>query len=672
MVQVDAQGRRKPLDLPRPLPRDAHRADDERGAERLGAELLPLRGQHRDRLDRLAEAHVVGEDRADPEVAEEPQPAVAALLEREQWLGHRRRRRKRLVVPLVAAVEQRAERVVEDDVAELEPGVLELDARDRPDEVDHGALAAALEEQQRLLHLGASQCVPAPADADERLLRRRELDQLLLGERRVTDRELPVEPGECIGREQAARSRANARRGEVDAEAARRVDPVARQQHRHAELLEARNRGAKDEADVVVGELDPGGLCGVECEPAFGENGLDQAELPVHRDPRVGRAEEAEDRIAAVVEERGGEGQRRVVGRLEPELEDDGGGLLGSVAVVGLVGLVVGALVEAEAEQPGGAGAALEAAVDPVGEPALEGTEARMGRQLGLGRREAVEEELGRARTVPHEAVAEPDPRRAQPVARDLVDGAGVEVVDERVAVAVEGVRAHLGEGSGDRVERLLDRLVDRRAPVGEPGAAAVLELRVEEALRDRAGGEVEHGERRPGRPAELELRRCVGPQADQLGEPHAPCARSLSQAREVGNGGDSEVQVAGGEGAVGTAREHGRAHILLPQDLERCALGERIGLDQLGCGHEPFRIRVAEEVTPDRISQGREIPAQISRLSPERSRLCVDSTQAAYNPGRSAARPDFVLIQHKVRPPRDRLEPRRCAQTQDTRSMIY
>ena len=63
--------------------------------------------QHRDRLDGLAEPHVVGEDRADPEVAEEPQPAVAALLEREQRLGHRRGRAERLVVPLVAAVEQR-------------------------------------------------------------------------------------------------------------------------------------------------------------------------------------------------------------------------------------------------------------------------------------------------------------------------------------------------------------------------------------------------------------------------------------------------------------------------------------------------------------------------------------------------------------------------------------
>ena len=234
MVQVDAQRGREPLDLPRPLPGDAHRADDERGAERLGSELLPLRGQHRDRLDGLPEPHVVGEDRADPEVAEEPQPAVPALLEREERLGHRRRRAERLVVPLVATVEQCGEGIVELDVAELETRVLELDARDGSHEVDDGPLAAALEEQKCLLDLGAPQCVPAPAHADQRLLRRRQLDQLLLRQRRVADRELPVEPGERIGREEPARSRRDARRREVDAETARRADPVARQQHRHA------------------------------------------------------------------------------------------------------------------------------------------------------------------------------------------------------------------------------------------------------------------------------------------------------------------------------------------------------------------------------------------------------------------------------------------------------
>ena len=206
VVHVDAERRREPLDLAGPLARDAHRADDERRAERVGAELLPLGGQHRDRLHGLAEPHVVGEDGADPEVAEEPQPAVAALLEREERLRHRGGRAERLVASLVASGEQRAEGVVERDLAELEPRILELDARDGADEVDDRALAPAVEELQRLLDLGAAQCMPAALDPDQRLLGGGELGQLLLRQGRVADRELPVEPGESVGREQAARA----------------------------------------------------------------------------------------------------------------------------------------------------------------------------------------------------------------------------------------------------------------------------------------------------------------------------------------------------------------------------------------------------------------------------------------------------------------------------------
>ena len=267
----------------------------------------------------------------------------------------------------------------------------------------------------------------------------------------------------------------------------RRLDELTQLRGSSTGTPSSSNRGiavAEHEPDVVVGQLDPGGLRRVEREAALGEDGLDQAELAMDGDPRVGGAEEAEDRIAAVMEQRRREGQRRIVGRLQPELEDDGGRPLG---VVVLAGLVVGALVETQAEQPGGARAALEAAVDPVGEPALERAEAGVGRQLRLGRREPVEEELGSARPGAHESVAQPDPRGAKPVARDLVDGARVEIVDERVAIAVERVGADLGQGRCDGVERLLDRLVDGRAPVGEPGAAAVLELRVKKALRDRA-----------------------------------------------------------------------------------------------------------------------------------------------------------------------------------------
>ncbi len=68
-----------------------------------------------------------------------------------------------------------------------------------------------------------------------------------------------------------------------------------------------------------------------------------------------------------------------------------------------------------------------------------------------------------------------------------------------------------------------------------------------------------------------------------------------------------------------GAALEHGRAEILLPQDLERRRLGAGVGLDRLGCGHEPFRIRVGEEVATCSMQR---------RERPRRVGLCVDSTQ--------------------------------------------
>ena len=176
----------------------------------------------------------------------------------------------------------------------------------------------------------------------------------------------------------------------------------------------------------------------VERKAALGEDRLDQPELTVHGDPGIGRAEEPEHGVAAVVQKRGGEGQRRIVGRLQPQLEHDDGCA---------AGLDVGVLVEPQAEEPRCAGAALEATVDPVGEPSLERAEPRVRRQLGLGRGEAVEEELGRARPVPHEPVAEPHAGGAETVTGDLVDGARVEVVHERLAVAVERVGADGRQG---------------------------------------------------------------------------------------------------------------------------------------------------------------------------------------------------------------------------------
>ena len=179
-MRQHAKRRSEPLDLMGPLLDDAHRAHDERRAELL--HLLPLGRDHRDRLHGLPEAHVVGQNRADAEIAEHPQPAVAALLERKERKGHRRRRRQRAEAPFVVG-EQICERLVELHLTELETRLIGIESRHRAHELDDpGAAAATLEEPQRPLDLRLPQRVPAAGDAHVRILCLRQLEELALVE----------------------------------------------------------------------------------------------------------------------------------------------------------------------------------------------------------------------------------------------------------------------------------------------------------------------------------------------------------------------------------------------------------------------------------------------------------------------------------------------------------
>ena len=135
VMQMHAQPRREAMHLRHPLPRHAHRAHDERRPERLRPGFLALRHEHRDRLHRLPQAHVVGQDRPDPEIAEHPQPPVPLLLEREQVVPHPRRRPARPEARVLAG-EQLVERAVELHRAQLEPRLVGLEARHRPHELD--------------------------------------------------------------------------------------------------------------------------------------------------------------------------------------------------------------------------------------------------------------------------------------------------------------------------------------------------------------------------------------------------------------------------------------------------------------------------------------------------------------------------------------------------------
>ena len=219
-----------------------------------------------------------------------------------------------------------------------------------------------------------------------------------------------------------------------------------------------------------------------------------------------------------------------------------------------------------------------------------------MRRQLRVGRRQAIQKELRCAGAVSREPVAESYPRYVEAVASDLVDCAGVEVVHQRVAVVVERGGTNGRQGSCDRIEHRLHRLVDRCPPVGEPCAPSVLQLRVEEPFADGTGGKLENGEGGPSRAAQLELGRRLGGEVDQLGESDSAGSRTMAELRQVGDGGDPQLEPTNRQRSVGAAFEHSRADVLLPQDFEGSALGIDVGLDRLWCGHEPFRIRAAED----------------------------------------------------------------------------
>src|SRR6266513_1740659 len=131
---------------------------------------------------------------------------MAALLEREELKLHCGRGRKRPEAA-IAVTEQLRKRRVERHLAELEPGLVGVEAGDGSHEIDEPfTRAAALEEPQRTLDLRMLECVPASCDSHERILRLRELDELLLGDRRVAHGEPPVESREHSGGQEPARA----------------------------------------------------------------------------------------------------------------------------------------------------------------------------------------------------------------------------------------------------------------------------------------------------------------------------------------------------------------------------------------------------------------------------------------------------------------------------------
>ena len=159
------------------------------------------------------------------------------------------------------------------------------------------------------------------------------------------------------------------------------------QPHRDVELLEPGHRLAQERSGLGGVELDGARRIALELDPDRGEDRLDQLQAQLERAAGIALAEEREHVVAAFAQEAGRECERRVVRRLEPELEDDGR-RLGAHGV---------GLVQPEAEVPRRARAARQAFVDPGAQPSLEGRVAVVGGELGLAAARPARKLLGRA-----------------------------------------------------------------------------------------------------------------------------------------------------------------------------------------------------------------------------------------------------------------------------------
>jgi hypothetical protein len=91
----------------------------------------------------------------------------------------------------------------------------------------------------------------------------------------------------------------------------------------HRELLETRNRAREQGAHLVVVQGGGRELLVEERDARVGEDRVDRLETPADRRVRVALPEEGEDLLSALVQKGGGKRERRIVGRLEPELDDD-------------------------------------------------------------------------------------------------------------------------------------------------------------------------------------------------------------------------------------------------------------------------------------------------------------------------------------------------------------
>ena len=170
----------------------------------------PFAVQQRERLHALAQPHVVGQDPAQAQVAEEGQPGQSALLVRAQLAAERGgggHRGQRAVSP---PGEQLTQPAVRRDRRDLEVILRAAQPGHQHVAGPHHALAAALHERQRGPQVAVVQLHPLPADPDQRDLELGQLGELVRVQRGVADGQVVAEldqvvqaeaaPARCAGR----------------------------------------------------------------------------------------------------------------------------------------------------------------------------------------------------------------------------------------------------------------------------------------------------------------------------------------------------------------------------------------------------------------------------------------------------------------------------------------
>ena len=213
-----------------------------------------------------------------------------------------------------------------------------------------------------------------------------------------------------------------------------------------------------------------------------------------------------------------------------------------------------------------------QTAVDPGAEPPLERRVAAVRRERGLVGQQPAEQALGRARLSHAGGGADTGPPDRSP--RELVDRAGIEVVDESVSVALERFRAHRRYRRRDPVELVRHDLVERRAPERMPAAVAWLEVGMDEALGDGTARAVDDCEHDARRVAQVEL---AGVEVEHVDQRKPAAGDSVTGSRDVGDGRDARLERWRRELTARVAQDRECGRVVLPEELEG-ARGQAVG----------------------------------------------------------------------------------------------